>query len=109
MPYWDWLQNLKGYFDYADAANYTAGALGSSDFFKALLSDFDQMINGSQRKFVLYSAHDGSLATFMAGMSYDTNFALIPFAATIVYELWQDNGQYYVKIKYNDDPAPIPA
>lgn len=67
------------------------------------------MIAGTKRKFVFYSAHDTTLSTFLSGMSVDTNFAYIPFASTLIYELWENGGEYEVKIKYNDAPANIPA
>ena len=107
---WDWVEKAHGYRQAWRFPTKEAGRLGSSEFFKRLIFNLEEMIAGSPQKFVFYSAHDTTLAAFLIGMGWDHDILYLPYASTILWELWESfDGKYYVKIIYNDEKIKIPV
>ena len=84
--------------------------LAASEFFKTLLQNLNDTINEtSSTKFYFYSGPDPPLASFLAAMRAPVKWLLPEFASTLLYELWEDDGEHLVTIKYNDTPMGIPG
>ena len=62
----------------------------------------------SPLKYILFSAHDGTLASLMTALGDPLN-TRIPYASHINFALYEDNGNYKVKVSYNDRPVSVPA
>lgn len=66
---------------------------------------FDKFVH----KFVLYSAHDTTLAATLAAMRV-FNGKYPPYNSTIFWELFHDEkNQYTVRVKYNGEPLILPG
>ena len=59
------------------------------------------------KKFFLYSAHDTTLAFSLAFLQQNIS-VLPPFASTLIFELRETNGLYFVTVAYNDNFIQIP-
>jgi hypothetical protein len=83
--------------------------LASSEFFKAVITNFDLKITGSTSlRFALYSAHDVTLSGFLSGLRV-FNGVNPPFASTILFELHEIGALYFVTVIYNDTPMIVPG
>mmetsp|Transcript_26757 Transcript_26757/g.48233 ORF Transcript_26757/g.48233 Transcript_26757/m.48233 type:complete len:372 (+) Transcript_26757:27-1142(+) len=105
------LQQLVEIDSYCNSYWFTdlGARLASSEFFKAIVKNFDLAITGSTAlKFALYSAHDTTLAGFLSGLGV-FNGVNPPFASTILFELHQEGSVYFVKVIYNDVPQILPG
>ena len=79
----------------------------SAWFFLDLAEHFEAVMQGTEpTKFRLYSAHDGTLAGFLAGLQvYDNKQP--PFASSLIFEVSETNGDFSIRILYNDVPLAI--
>ena len=80
---------------------------GASWFFWDLVEHFEAVMQGTEpTKFRLYSAHDTTLAAFLAGLQvYDNKQP--PFASSLIFEVSETNGDFSVQVLYNDVPLII--
>mmetsp|Transcript_21544 Transcript_21544/g.24398 ORF Transcript_21544/g.24398 Transcript_21544/m.24398 type:complete len:402 (-) Transcript_21544:39-1244(-) len=84
--------------------NPEAVKLGCSELFRDLAEKLEDSMTGeSDLKFVLYSAHDVTVANFMNGLHVEVN-TTIPYASNLIFELWKSSttGEFYVKTLFND-------
>ena len=83
--------------------------LFASAFFLDLNSQL-QLIAGNHSftPFRLYSAHDTTIAGFLAGLQV-FDFKQPPFASTLIFETSRQSGQLYMRVIYNDQPLLIPT
>ena len=98
-----WIMNYSNWYYYQNGGAY----LASSQFFANMLNVFDGNINGtSTMKFQLFSGHDTTLVGYLTALGqWDMNNP--PFASTMIFELHDEGGQYFVKSLYNDVPMNI--
>ncbi|CAG9331049.1 unnamed protein product [Blepharisma stoltei] len=94
---------MYGNQNYTNSYFYTpeASSLAGSQFFQAILDQFDGTISGtSTRKFGFYSAHDTTLIAFLNFLGvFDGNNPI--YASTLIFELHNNNNAYAVHISYN--------
>jgi hypothetical protein len=92
-----------------------AGRLGAGNLIKEIFTRFSSSVelhsqgNEPIHKFILFSAHDGTLLALMAALGL--NYLELPkYASHIVFELHFDNQleKYYVKVLYNDKLVKLP-
>jgi len=98
------LQNLYG--------DQTRVQLGIGKFISELLQQMNANINGqAQPKWILYSAHDTSVAFVLSALQLLNNITTWPpFAAHIEIELYQDSTQnYFVQVLYMSQPIVLPG
>ncbi|CAG9334410.1 unnamed protein product [Blepharisma stoltei] len=98
------------YYELAGAYNYTAtyyynkevSSLAGSEFFEAVLYQFNSTINNTDTvRLGLYSAHDTTIAAFLSFMGMFSGKNPV-FASTLIFELHEVTGAYFVQIIYND-------
>ena len=79
----------------------------SAWFFRDLAGHLEAVMQGTEpTKFRLYSAHDGTLAAFLAALqTYDNKQP--PFASTLIFEVSETNGDFTIRVLYNDVPLII--
>ena len=83
--------------------------LYSSAFFADLISQLQPIANiGTFTAFRLYSAHDTTIAGFLAGLQV-FDFQQPPFASALLFETSRRSGQLYMRVIYNDQPLLIPT
>jgi hypothetical protein len=83
--------------------------LFSSAFFADLISQLQPIANsGHFTAFRLYSAHDTTIAGFLAGLQV-FDFQQPPFASTLLFETSRRSGQLYMRVVYNNQPLLIPT
>lgn len=91
--------------NYSNSYFYTPEALSlvSSQFYQAIFSQFDRIVNGTGAlKMSFYSTHDLTLIAFLSYLGlWDGNNP--PYASTLIFELHEDANEYSVQISYNDD------
>lgn len=95
----DQLSEVHGFSKfYSPFSDEEAKQLSCSTFFKNLDTRMKGRLAGNGPKFVLYSAHDTTLAAFLSCLDvvYDFN---PPFASTLLFELYSDET---VQVKFND-------
>lgn len=68
----------------------------------------DVIHDKSQLKYVLFSGHDSSIMAVMNTLGNPLN-AIPGYASDLNFSLWEDKGQYYVKVMLNDQPIVIPG
>ena len=79
----------------------------SSWFFTDLAQHLEAVMTGDEpTKFRLYSAHDGTVAAFLAGLQVRDS-TQPPFASTLLFEVSEDAGVFTIKVLYNDQPLTI--
>lgn len=61
----------------------------------------DKLLLNNTSKFILLSGHDTTIAMLLASLDLKQNYT-VPFAATMIFELWNSNGDRQVKLFYND-------
>jgi hypothetical protein len=96
----DELSKVHGYSKfYSPFSDEEARNLSCSNFFKDLSRRMNGRLNDKGAKFVLYSAHDTTLAAFLSCLdkTFDYN---PPFASTVFFELYSDET---VVVKFNDE------
>ena len=80
---------------------------GSSWFFRDLAEHLEAVMQGTEpTKFRLYSAHDTTVAAFLAGLQVFHN-KQPPFASTLIFEASETNGNFTIRVLYNDVPLII--
>jgi hypothetical protein len=80
---------------------------GSSWFFRDLAEHLEAVMQGTEpTKFRLYSAHDTTIGGFLAGLQVFRN-KQPPFASTLIFEVSKTNGEFTIRILYNDVPLTI--
>lgn len=97
---------LNSMYNYTNSYFFTpeGAALSSSEFFNAVINQFNNTIyNSSLLKIGLYSGHDTSIIGFLIFMGLWDGLNP-PFASTLVFELYLENGDYFLKMIYNDKP-----
>lgn len=103
------LNEMLGVMNYCNSYWFTedGATLASSEFFKAIIADFDAAITGqTDLRFALYSAHDTTLTGFLSALGV-FNGINPPFASTLLFELHQEASIYFVKVIYNDTPLIV--
>jgi hypothetical protein len=107
----DLLSQLSEIDSYCNSYFFTelGAKLASSEFFKAVITNFDLRITGSTNlRFAFYSAHDTTVAGFLSGLRL-FNGVNPPFASTILFELHKIGSIYFVTVIYNDTPMIVPG
>lgn len=102
-------EQMTGIMNYSNSYifNYTGAYLASSQFYSQVLSIFNGVISGTSTvKFGYFSAHDTTLIGFLTAIN-NFNGQNPPFASTLIFELIDESGEYYVNVKYNDQPLTI--
>ena len=102
-------QQMIGIMNYSNSYFFQNGGayLSSSEFFGNLLEVFEGSINGTGTlKWGLYCAHDTTLIGFLYALGQWTGLNP-PFASTLVFELHEENGEYFVQTIYNDELLSI--
>lgn len=61
----------------------------------------DQLLLKDKSKFILLSGHDTTIALLLASLDLKQDYT-VPFAATMIFELWNLDGDRQVKLLYND-------
>ena len=61
----------------------------------------------SEVKYLLYSAHDDTVANHLMVYMPSVQFNTIPYAANIYLELYDVFGVWYVQARYNGNPVPL--
>ena len=85
------------------------GNLASSEFFKLIIIQFDDAVNGDAlRKFGFYSAHDTTLIGFLVALDNFDGWNP-PYASTIFFELYKEDNGHFVKTVYNDKALVLPG
>lgn len=80
---------------------------GSSWFFRDLAEHLEAVMQGTEpTKFRLYSAHDTTIGGFLAGLQVFRH-KQPPFASTLIFEVSKTNGEFTIRILYNDVPLTI--
>eukprot|EP00038_Savillea_parva_P028956 m.68019 g.68019 ORF g.68019 m.68019 type:complete len:1158 (+) comp8484_c0_seq1:350-3823(+) len=71
----------------------------------AIVNNFRAVAEESDKggHFTLYSAHDNTIMALLAHLGF-RNFPLPSFAAHLVFELHEIDGEHFVKVLYNPDP-----
>ena len=83
--------------------------LYSSGFFQELSEVLQKVASGTEKnRFRLYSAHDTTVAGFLAGLQVYDNLQP-PFASSLIFEAYIKNYALYVDVKYNDKTLSIPG
>lgn len=79
----------------------------SSWFFRDLASHLEAVLSGSEpTKFRLYSAHDTTVAGILAGLLvFDQKQP--PFASALLFEVSEVNGDFTIRVTYNDAELTI--
>lgn len=102
---YDMFQELFAIFNYSNSYFYNqeGASLASSQFFEALISQFNQTIDKTGTiKIGFYSGHDTTLIGFLIFLGiWDGHNP--PFASSLIFELHSENDQNLVKIIYNDE------
>mmetsp|Transcript_23952 Transcript_23952/g.23702 ORF Transcript_23952/g.23702 Transcript_23952/m.23702 type:complete len:323 (+) Transcript_23952:178-1146(+) len=102
---------LIGMYNYTNTYYFTpeGAALSSTEFFEAIIQQFNMTIlNETTVKLSLYSAHDTTLAGFLIFMNVWDGWNPL-FASTLRFELYGENGGYFVSIQYNDKVLTLPG
>lgn len=102
-------EQMIGIMNYSNSYffQYNGAYLAASEFYSEILNIFEGNINGtSQLKWSFFSAHDTTLIGFLVAID-QWNGLNPPFASTIVYELHEENSNYFVQVIYNDQPLLI--
>lgn len=68
----------------------------------------DTINNKSNLRYVLFSGHDTTLLTLMSTLGVPLD-KMPHYASRLNVSLYDDNGKYYVKVYYNDQPVSIPS
>lgn len=77
----------------------------SAGFLSRMMEDFNLAMGGKQRyKFILYSGHDDSLIAVMSALNAPLE-ENPPYASHIDFELYQDDSQYRVRVRFNGEPV----
>jgi len=70
----------------------------------------DNINNKPLPKWILYSAHDTTIAWILSAFDLYAGTGWPPYAAHIVFELMEDkDGNFYVRMLYQDQPLVIPG
>lgn len=102
-------QQMIGIMNYSNSYffNYSGAYLASSQFYSEVLTIFNGVISGSSAvKFGYFSAHDTTLIGFLTAIQ-NFNGQNPPFASTLIFELIEESGEYFVNVKYNDEELTI--
>jgi len=86
--------------------------LGMGQFIGELVGRFQDIIKGDYNpKWVLYSAHDISIALFLSGFNLFPGTVWPQYASHVVMELWQSttNTTFYIRFIYNENELTIPG
>lgn len=76
--------------------------LASTALMNSIFANLKQVLDKEiTQKFFIYSAHDSTISFALAYLQLDFSQPP-PFASTIIWELYDNEGKYYVNIKYND-------
>jgi len=80
--------------------------LGS--FVAELVANIQDWINGEDMPhYMVFSGHDTTVGPMLACLqSYDGQWP--PYASHVEFELWSNNDQYYVQVKYQGEPLQLP-
>jgi len=94
------------------------GSLGSGKIFEEIISTMRPHLTATKPakespKFVLLSAHDGTLLALLTALNVP-DFLIPPFAAYLAFELytWPDDAtgeRAFVKVVYNGEPLSLPG
>jgi hypothetical protein len=94
------------------------GSLGSGKIFEEIISTMRPHLTATKPakdspKFVLLSAHDGTLLALLTALNVP-DFHIPPFAAYLAFELytWPDDAtgeRAFVKVVYNGEPLSLPG
>ena len=83
--------------------------LASSEFYSNLLNSFQNILNKQTSvKWWIYSAHDTTLIGFLTAIDIFDGVQP-PYASSLIFELIEEVGELFVKIKYNDEVKVIPG
>lgn len=81
-----------------EIARYIAGVM-----LQELITHMQRTIEGTQAyKFILYSGHDSNILPMMAALGAPLE-ATPPYASNICFELYQNEGSYSVRVRYNGE------
>ena len=84
--------------------------LSCSAFFEELGTRLNDTVHDrTSLKFSFYSAHDIDVSAFLHCLNSTKAGPQPPFASTLLFELWNDTGDYTVQTIYNDDILIIPG
>jgi len=77
----------------------------TAGFFSRMMEDFNLAMEGKQHyKFILYSGHDDSLIAVMSSLNAPLE-ENPPYASHIDFELYKDDLQYRVRVRFNGEPV----
>ena len=70
--------------------------IGAKVFLENLTSHMDSIITGnSEKKVIINFSHDTIVGIMLSGLGVDLKISP-PYAAAIFFELWEEDGEYFV-------------
>ena len=83
--------------------------LGGSALLSQILEDLTSSANlQTTTRYYIYSAHDTTVSIALAFLQFNVT-TNPPYASTLIFELTENNSEYFVAIKYNDAYLLLPT
>lgn len=103
----DYLTEIRDYCNSYMFDHYEATQLATSELLIYIADTFEGLIKKTNtRKLSFFFAHDTTLIALLTAFN-DWNGLNPPFASTLVFELYEDNKDHYIKASYNDQAVAI--
>lgn len=79
-----------------------------SYFIKVIFKELNDVVSSrTTTKFALFSAHDTTIAAMMAFLTEDEIPYNPPYASHLVIELWNKDGEKFLRFSYNGEPVTV--